>query len=269
MMKIAGLAGMWAALSVSAANAHDYWLQPKRFDVAVNMRVPVRLFVGDQFAREIERKFQRKPTLRFELVSKTETIDLAKTAKEDAKPYGQIRPAMPGTHWIALDRDVRHITLNAEKFARYLRHENLHAVLKARKAAGEEAMPGRERYSRYIKCLIHAGGKRDDTWKRVLKQRLEIVPLADPSAVRPGGKLKVRILFEGKPLAKAPVFALHKAEKRARTQSTTTDADGIAEFAINRKGVWLVRLVHMRRCIKCPKADWESFWGAMTFAVKK
>lgn len=267
-MKSATFAGLGVVLSTSMAAAHDFWIHPASFTPDAGRPIAVRVFVGEKFPGGNQVAFQRKSTGRFQLVSKAEVIDLAKTATENSKPCGQIRPARPGSYWIAFDRTVRHIVLAPEKFAKYLKHENLQSILQARKAAGEEGKPGRERYSRYLKCLIHVGGKRDDAWKRVLKQRLEIVPLADPSAVKPGGNLKVRVLFEGKPLPKAPIFALHNTGKRTDTQSTTTNAHGIAEFEIAHKGLWLIRLVHMRRCRKCPKADWESFWGAMTFAVQ-
>ena len=45
------------------------------------------------------------------------------------------------------------------------------------------------------------------------------------------------------------------------------DETGTATIAISGKGTYLVRLIHMRRCTGCPKADWESFWAAMTFGV--
>ena len=38
---------------------------------------------------------------------------------------------------------------------------------------------------------------------------------------------------------------------------------------LDRKGVWLVRLVFMQRCkTDCGEADWESFWGSFSFGVR-
>ena len=171
-------------LGATSASAHDYWLLPATFAPDTGKPVGVRVFVGDHFASEVERPYQKKPTLRFQLVSKAGAVDLMKSAKEGAKPYGTVRLKKPGSYWITLDRDFSHIVLKPEKFAKYLKHENLQAILKARKEAGESGKPGRERYCRFLKCLIHAGGERDDTWKAILKQRLEIVPLSDPSGVQ-------------------------------------------------------------------------------------
>jgi len=40
------------------------------------------------------------------------------------------------------------------------------------------------------------------------------------------------------------------------------------EFTLGQRGAWLVRTVHMQRCIGCDDADWESFWAAYSFALR-
>ena len=250
------------------ATGHDYWIQPDTFAPAPDKSVAVRVFVGDHFKSEGERPFQKKPTVRFQLLSANQTVDLAALGREDKTPMAEITCPRAGSYWIALERGPHFIKLDADKFNHYLTEEGLRAVLEQRRQAKEDRLPGRERYRRYLKCLLRAGGKGDETWKKVLGHKLEIVPLADPGAVRPGGTLKVRVLFEGKPLANAALFALHKQADKVSEQKLTTAADGTAKVAVRGRGVWLLRLVHMRRCADCPGADWESFWSALTFAVE-
>ncbi len=253
--------------ATSTAFAHDYWLEPARFALPANEPLTVRLFVGDEFESDLERPFQPKPTLRFQLVSKDKTRDLTKECVADKKPLIAFRIAAAGTHLLAMERKPQHITLKAEKFNRYLKHEKLDAALKDRRDAGESDKPGRERYTRYLKSLITVGGTPDNTWKRVLKQRLEIVPLTDPATWKPGVAAKFQILFEGKPLSGTAVFRHFKSAGKVETESTTTDKDGTATFKLPGKGKYLVRLIHMRRCKDDDKADWQSFWGALSFAV--
>jgi peptide/nickel transport system ATP-binding protein len=73
-------------------------------------------------------------------------------------------------------------------------------VLEQRQLAREDTKPGRERYARYLKCLITCDAQNDETWKKTFEHRLELVPLANPATIQPGKTLKVRVLFEGKPL---------------------------------------------------------------------
>jgi uncharacterized GH25 family protein len=186
---------------------------------------------------------------------------------EGKKPFANLTFDREGTHWVGLERDRKTIRLEAAKFNEYLKEEGLDSILDQRRLAKEDDRPGRERYSRYIKCLIQCGNG-DRCWEKTLGHRLEIVPLADPNSIKVGSTLKVRVQFEGKPLADVAVFALHRKDEKTSTDRQRTNAEGIATFRLTDAGPWLVRLVHMRRCPDREEADWESFWGAMSFAVR-
>ena len=94
------------------------------------------------------------------------------------------------------------------------------------------------------------------------------MPLENPYAKKPGDKLKFQILFDTKPLAGYAVFA---DNRDGTTQKITTDKHGKFSIKPDHIGLWLVRLVVMKRCTEtdCGEADWQSFWGALTFGVAK
>jgi uncharacterized GH25 family protein len=253
-------------LGTPGAIGHDYWLMPESFVPVIGKPFVVHLHVGDAFVSEAERPFQKKPTVRFQLFSTHEVVDLTAHARDEAKPVARITCKRGGTHLLALERAPQLIKLEAEKFTKYLKEEGLDAIVAQRRKLGEDTMPGRERYRRYLKSLVQAGGKSDDTWKRVLGQRLEIVPLANSAEVRAGAAVSFRVLFDGKPLSGARVFAYRRAGGKTITQTARTSATGLVRFKLDEKGPWLVRLVHMRRATGDREADWESFWAALTFS---
>ena len=256
-------------LASGKTDAHDYWMQPNNFFAKPKEKISVRLFVGDVFNPEIERGFSKKPTTRFELISTGQaTIPLLPLGVENKKPFSELRLAKGGDYWLVMDRRPRYIKLTAEKFNKYLAHEGLTNILEERRRLKEDKKPGLERYGRHLKCLLRVGAGDGKTWKEIVKQRLEILPLSNPATKKPGDTLNVRILFEGKPLAKAPLFAYNKSVKGIGKQALHTNEQGIAELRITGRGTWLVRLVHMRRCVDSKEADWESFWGAMSFGIK-
>ncbi len=256
------------ATLAAPARGHDYWLQPATFTPASGKPVALALHVGDGFVSEAERPFQKKPTLHCRLYSSSDTVDLAASAREGGRPLLRLSCPKPGIYLVALERDAHLITLAAKKFNRYLAEEGLDAVLAQRKKRGEADAPGRERYRRYLKCLLRAGGKGDGTWKKSAGHKLEILPLADPTALKAGDTLKVRILFEGKPLAGAKVTAFRRAGKKVVAHSAVSSARGEACFPFDAAGPCLVRLVHMRRSAHDSEADWHSFWAALSFAVR-
>ena len=77
-----------------------------------------------------------------------------------------------------------------------------------------------------------------------------------------------RILYEGKPLAGALVKAI-ALEDPDNTLSARSDAQGRVAFVLVRKGVWLVKAVHMAPAPPETGADWESLWASLTFEIPK
>ncbi len=66
--------------------------------------------------------------------------------------------------------------------------------------------------------------------------------------------VRFRVLYEGKPLA-------------ASTLALRSGADGRVSFRLPRRGVWLVKVVHMVPAPNGTGADWESLWASLTFEV--
>lgn len=252
------------------ASAHDLWMQPSAFYVKPNQKIDVHLMLGDSFANGSTRAFQMKVTPRFELMSSVdEKVDLLPLCKDGAKPATDLRLSKPGNYWLVHDRKARLINLSPEKFKSYLGHEGLTNILEQRRKLKEEDKVGRELYGRYLKCIFQVDEADEGTWKMRTMQRLEIVPLSNPCTAKPGETLKVQVFFEGKPLGNAPIFARRRDGKKVISQDLKTDAKGIATVNLDAAGDWIVRLVHVRRCVDRKDADWESFWGAMTFAIRK
>lgn len=260
-----GVACAAVALSLPA-DAHDYWLQPERFDTAAGKELDVQLFVGDHFVSGAERPYQARMTVDFRLIGLKHIVDLKPEAKDGGRPFATIQPQRNGSHLVVLERDWSHIELEPEKFNSYLEHEGLSRIVELRKKASEDHAVGKERYRRYLKTLIHVGGKDDMTYKKKVGHRLEILPQANPSLVKSGQRLEFLVLFDDIPLRNAQVSAYNRVGEDVKTQESRTNERGRIQFELDRPGVWLVRLVHMRRCSeKTDDADWESFWAAYTF----
>ena len=136
-----------------------------------------------------------------------------------------------------------------------------------RRKARESNNSGRERYRRYLKSFLRAGGKGDDAWKKIVGHKLEIVPLSDPTGLKKADTFAVRVLFDGKPLSGAKVTAFSRDGVKVKDRWVRTTAKGEAAFKIGGSGVHLVRLVFMRRAKDDREADWHSWWAAMTFEV--
>jgi uncharacterized GH25 family protein len=90
---------------------------------------------------------------------------------------------------------------------------------------------------------------------------LELVAETDPYRTH---ALRLRLLYEGKPLAGALVVVFNKAEPLAKLKARTDD-NGRVEFTLPRSGIWLVTSVHMIPASFFSGYDWQSLWASLTF----
>ncbi len=247
--------------------AHEYWFEPDTFFPAPNTKTAIHLYVGDGLVKDREERiFQLEKTPVFNLFSVGKTFDLKTSINEGAMPIYNFSADKAGNYLLGMERNWSYIKLDAAKFEDYLCEDGIEYVISEREKLGERQKEGRERYSRFIKSLLQVGDKRDATYKKKLGMKLEIMPLENPYSKKLGDNLSFQIFFDGKPLVNRVVFA---DNRDSQTQKMTTDKDGKISMKIDKTGLWLVRLVNMHRCAAdCGEADWESFWGAITFGVK-
>ena len=245
-----------------AAAAHDFWIEPSSFHPAVGSRLSVGLRVGEHFEGDpVPRADSR--IVKFIVASSSGERPIGGLPGTDPAGFLGIDAAGPAVIGYRSSRSP--ITLEPEKFEKYLADEGLDGVLARRAEMGAKEKPGREVYSRCAKALIAAGGERGSGFDRVLGFTLEIVPLDDPSRLRRGA-MRLRVLYEGRPLSGALVKAI-SAEEKGKTLSTRSDAKGGVSFALSRRGIWLIKAVHMIPAPAETDADWESLWASLTFEV--
>lgn len=172
-----------------------------------------------------------------------------------------------GIHVATVDTAPRRLAMEARKFNDYLLHDGLPHILAARMDAGEEDSNSTEQYRKCAK-VIFAVGSGGGPFDQPVGQRLEIVPLEAPTALRPRQTLRVRVLFDGAPLVRGNLCWDLPGNGEDLAGSTWTDAAGEALVPIARAGWMTVRLVHMTRP-KTEDHEWESFWSSCSFEVAR
>jgi uncharacterized GH25 family protein len=108
----------------------------------------------------------------------------------------------------------------------------------------------------------------DAGFDRPLGIELELVPEKAPYRLAPGAELPLRLLYRGRPLAGAQVFALSAkhADKTAPGRiAGRTGRDGRVVLRLPEGGFWLVETVHMIPAPRETGVDWESLWASLTF----
>lgn len=268
-----GLAALVAVSSLASgaeALAHDQWFEPDAQPLPLGATARVALKLGEAPDAEEEKAFERAKFTRLEVRSRNGPIDLLAATKEGAKPVVSLDGLGVGEFLVVADRAPVLIELEPKKFEAYLAEEGLDAIRNERATRGETDRPGRERYTRHMKGLIHVGAPVDHHLAETpLRQRLELL-LEPSSASAPA--LAVRVLFEGQPLAGAHVQLSVRGRTEKQGLSGRTTADGRVRFVSAPSGFAIVHLVHMRRCLErdgrpCRDADWESAWASLSLVL--
>jgi uncharacterized GH25 family protein len=249
-----------AALLVIAwpAPAHDFWIEPQAFRPKPGTAVPLRLFVGQDFKGDSVPYFPQKFE-RYVVAGPAGTQPIPGVLGDE--PAGAVTPAAPGLYVIGLHTRPDSVSFDTPgEFEQYLLKEGLERNLALHQRRHKAGKKIEESYFRCAKSLIAAGTAGDGA-DRILGFPLELV--AETSPYR-NPALRLRLLYQGKPLAGALVFAFNKAEPLAKLKARTDD-DGRVEFILPRSGVWLVTSVHMIPASFFSGYDWESLWASLTF----
>lgn len=247
--------------------AHEFWLMPSKFRLNLNETFNLQLFVGEDFMGDIWAN--RKKRL-LKLVHHTNNLQKDLTAlalKSDSLPM-PLKFDTEGTHLLSMESKNSFIALEADKFNDYLVDDGIENIYELRKQKGELNKPSKELYRRCAKTLIQVGSKFDETYKKNTQMTLEIIPQKNPYQMQVGDEMIVKVLFKNKPLPNKMIVAWHKTDTEKTThQKLKTDAEGILKMKLDKSGYWMISTVHMVEVKNNPDANYQSYWGNLTFSL--
>lgn len=247
------------------ADAHEFWLQPKKFKYALGEEIKLDFMVGESFTGEFW-DLKKHKAEKMELHRLDGVRDLAKEVKPTSGNNLAFKADLEGTYLFSLQSNTAYIELEGDKFNDYLKEDGLDYILDERTKSGTLSKKSTEFYSRYAKVLVQTGNKTDDTYKKKLGLRYEIIPDQNPYTLKAGDHLQCRILFEGKPAAHALVKVWNKVNNTTFLQNIYTENDGTMRFPISASGPWMVSSVKMIHSEK-EGAEYHSLWASLVFGI--
>lgn len=256
-----------AVLSSSLA-AHDLFLKLADYLVSPGAEVRITALNGTFTTSENTIVRSRVANLTLAGPAGRESLDTTRVSALGTRTLIRARTGPPGTYVLGLSIHPSRLSLTGAEFNAYLKEEGLGQVLEARRGAGELAKAATEQYAKHVKVLFQAGPNRSDSYGTVLGYPVEIVPLQNPYALRPGDTLSVRLLVDGSPAPGLEALAGGRNTAGARISARTirAGADGVAGLALSSAGTWYIKFISMTRATE-PGIDYVSHWATLTFAV--
>jgi uncharacterized GH25 family protein len=257
-------------LVVARASAHDTWLMgasnsgkvgsPLRLDLTSG-----ELFPNDDFAIEanrVSRAQVREGHFTRSLPSPTAT---AQTLR-----YIWV-PKTPGVSTIGIELQPKVLTLAPKLIEEYLGEIDADSGIRATWKSLGDNQKWTESYTKHAMTFARITPARPDSnwmaekaWRKPMGLGLELVPERDPTALRGGDTLVVRVLARGVAVAGFSVGAIR--EGRSKAEFFRTDAAGRARVVLDRGGRWLLNGTKLRRSTTGATV-WESDFVTATLHV--
>lgn len=249
---------------VSKARAHDTWLIADQMRVAPKTTVTLDLTSGVEFPKlDVAPKPENVPAASLRLDGKIVQISDKSAAANSLQFKTELAQAGVAALWIKLP--PRTLELKPAQVKMFNEEVNAPAELQQEYDKMPEPKHWRGTSTKNPKTFVRVGdAKNDSSWKEPVGLGLEIVPEKDPTALRVGDELPVRVLRNGAPFFGFTLNAVGAGDKPGETQKT--DGNGRAEFKLTKAGRWLLKGVEAHKA-NHPDLDFESTSTTLTFEV--
>ena len=276
-------------LLVTIAEAHDFWLVPNAFANAPGGQLVIRGQTSSRFPTS-ESAVTTDRVASAQLIGASNTDRISDLSTSGTSLVLRHRPTTPGQRVIAVQLHPRSMRESAASFRRYLELEGAPEALA--RVDREGLLRGRDsvtrRYAKYAKTVVEVGTNGPRAFSRTAGHPLEFMPQVDPSSLRVGDTLHVRLMYRGQPLAgirvhsdvvdrnQAPSSSGSSATVPAgqgtaspaiSTTDAVTDADGRMHVHVTRPGLWNVRTIHIAQADPASGADWDAHWATLVFSA--
>jgi uncharacterized GH25 family protein len=252
-------------LSITAANAHEFWLSPEDYTLAPEDEMQVRLRVGTGMKGAVLSYLPQDIT-RFEVVQgdKQRTVE----GRMGDNPALVMEAGAEGLAVVVHETtDSRLTYTDFAVFQRFIEHKDFATALADHAARGLPETGFKETYRRHAKSLIAVGsGAGSD---RAMGLAIEIVALANPYTDDLTAGLPVLVLLDASPRGDAQVELFETApDGTVTTTLHRTDAEGRVTLPVRPGMEYLVDSVVLRALPNDDPAAgpvWHSDWASLTF----
>ena len=254
---------------INVAYAHEYWIEPRIFEIAPGETIEADLRNGQNFKGN-QLYYLTHRFVKFEVHS-GETIHKITGANGD-QPALKFKSNIDGLHILIYQSVFDNLTFDKwEKFVAYTKNQGLNNIVAEHKSRGLSQTSFNESYARTIKALVSVGGGKGSDRRTGLP--FEFVAQDNPytMAIDPDKEqfLKVRLFLDEKWLANKQVLIFQNNGKITQSKAHT-DALGFANIPVKGGGKFMLSAVHMFEGDDDPetkRAEWISLWANLTFAL--
>ncbi|MEA3247075.1 MAG: DUF4198 domain-containing protein [Gemmatimonadota bacterium] len=275
----AGAALALVAASAATLAAHDFWLVPNALTFPNGSRVEVLGQSGTKFPMS-SGPTQPAQVAEARVVGRSTDQKVTDLAVSGRSLMLRHKPSAAGQYVVAVALAQRDARTTPARLQRYLALEGAPELAARYEQEGRypKADSITQMSGKYAKTIVEVGNDGPRAFDRAVGHALELVPLDDPARAAPGGTVRVRLLYHGKPVARVPLRAgwgspaavsADPASAPAAPepdQVVETGTDGVAAIQVPTAGWWNVRTLYSASMQGMPE-HWEVYFATLVFGV--
>lgn len=266
------------AITAAVAAAHDFWIIPNAFMVMGSASMEIRGQTSSKFPISLSAVTPER-VAEARVIGANDDLAVKDLTVAGKSLLLKQRPGSAGQRVVSVALVTRTTRTLPAGLKRYIALEGAPEL--SQRYDSEGAFVGtdslEQHTTKYAKTFVEVGMAGPRAFAKVAGHALEFVPTMDPSVVKTGGTLTVKLLFRGKPLPGAHLHA-GWAPEAAVTDSTAlppgvkdqhmvTNGEGEATIAIDHDGLWNVRTLHAAPAAAGARG-WEVAFATMVFRTE-
>lgn len=250
------------------AVAHEFWIEPHKYQVETDDGVIADLRNGEQFSG-ISLAYIDRDFTRFEIAQGEEV--LAVGGRMGDRPALKVQPSHDGLLIVLHETAPNRLTYKKwQKFLSFSKHKDFAHAEAVHEERGWPKENFSESYTRHAKALVGVGsGNGTD---RAYGLATEFVALTNPYAPGFDGQMRIQLNYQGMPRSNAQVEVFEKAaDGSVEVTFYRTNAAGQAVVPVISGHAYLFDAVLLREHAEAGSEEtapvWETLWASLTFAV--
>jgi ketosteroid isomerase-like protein len=271
---LATLAGI-GLIAVEAA-AHDFWIIPSAFQIGHGETLELLGQTSTRFPSSLSAVATPR-VADARLIGAAGTTRITELSQRGTSLLLRGRPSAPGQYLVAVALTPTPVRSPAAAFHRWLELEG--APGEAARLEREGAFQGSDSVTRRTlktaKTIAQVGSGGPRMFGQPAGQPLEFILDADPATLRVGDTLGVRMMYNGRPVARGEAHAggadwpIAEGEQVPEPQDVHLRAtgQGVLRLPITRGGVWNVRGIHVTPGASGTPREWDVHWATLVFQV--
>ena len=122
----------------------------------------------------------------------------------------------------------------------------------------------------YLSKAIISQKNDNSLYRKNLGYPLEIIPLDNPALIKPGAKMRLKLLFEGVPASGIPIESTYVGFSKSpefKMGTVLTNQDGIVEIPIRQSGLWYITTRKYAKDTANIQYDTASYLSNLIFQI--